>query len=432
MIVAVSDTTIADVTAISLSAPDFWQLPLEERDRAFDLLRRERPVAWQEPPIAFAPRGVKAPRGYWAVTRHADIRRVHRDWETFSAAEGTFVFDNLSPEDEYVAAGMMGMDPPRHTQLRALVQKAFTPRTIARIEQQIWRRARELVAAVAPLGQCDYKAIVDPLPHLTVCDLLGFPDEVRDEVARLVHVVTAGSGPNGFQESLAGSRELAQLAIDVAHERARRPCDDLISELVRAEVKGERFTDEDLGAMVHLLIVAGADTTAGAFHAAILALDAFPDERRLLVEDFERYLETAVEEVLRWATPGQYIRRVATVDTELSGQPIAAGDNVVLWARSGNRDKEVFDEPYRFDVARSPNPHVAFGGGGRHFCLGAGLARTELRAMLHTLITELPDIHLTSGVGWLPTPQYALVAGPMPCRFSPREVDPAAGRDGLY
>ncbi|MGD6741778.1 cytochrome P450 [Streptomyces sp. BH106] len=421
--------TPEDAQQVSLSSPEFWELPLADRDRAFDLLRRELPVSWQEPPVAFAPRNTEPPRGYWAVTRYEDIRQVHTDWETFSAAKGTFLFDNLSREDEYAAAGLMGMDPPQHTLLRDLVQKTFTRRTLARSEKRIQQRARELVAAVAPLGTCDYREIVDPLPHLTVCDLLGFPDELRDEVARLVHVVTAASGPNGFQDSLAGSRELARLAVEVAREREIRPQDDLISALVQSEVDGKRFTDEDLGAMVHLLIVAGADTTAGSLHAAILALDDFPEQKQLLVEDFDSHRDTAVEEVLRWATPGGYIRRVANVDTEVGGRPIAAGDNLVLWFRSGNRDEAAFDDPYRFDVTRNPNQHLSFGGGGIHFCLGNALARMELRAMLRTLVTELPDLHVTSKIGWLPTPQYALVAGPMMCEFTPRQIDLTGGKE---
>jgi methyl-branched lipid omega-hydroxylase len=407
---------------VNLSDPDFWEQPLAKRDEGFDLLRREQPVSWQDPPLAFAPQQFPPPRGYWAITRHADIQRVSRDADNYSAADGALLFDNLPPKDEYDAEGIMSLDPPRHTKLRGLVQKAFTPRIIERIEDQIWERARQLVAAAAPLGECDYRQIVDPLPHLMTCDLLGIPEEARDDVDQLSHIVAEASGPNGYDESLQASRDLANYAIEIARQRAANPGEDLISALVNAEVDGERFEEYDLGVMVALLIEAGGGTTADAMHEALLALDRFPSERDRLLTDFDHYAETAVEEVLRWSSPGVYIRRIANADTEIGGQKIAAGDNVVLWFRSGNRDDSVFEDPYRFDVSRSPNPHLAFGGGGRHFCLGNSLARTEIRAMLKTLLEVLPDIHLLEEPRWLPTPQLVLIDGPMPCRFTPREV----------
>jgi cytochrome P450 len=411
-----------DTHTINLSDPDFWEKPLADRDMAFDLLRREKPVSWQEPPIAFAPQNGKLPRGYWAITRHANIQQVHRDAKMFLAGNGTFLFDNMSLADEYTAAGMMGLDAPRHTQLRTLVQSAFTPKTLARIKDAIDRRCLELVAAVAESGSCDYREIVDPLPQLTVCDLMGFPEEDRAYVCSLIHLVTTASGPDGFDISLQASRDLANYAIEISRERAREPKDDLLTLLVQAEVEGNRFNPEDLGAMVHLIAVAGADTTAGTLHQALLALDAFPAERARLLSDFDTHIAGAIEEILRWATPGTYVRRTAREDTVVGGQAIAAGDNVVLWFRSGNRDERVFDDPYRFDITRSPNQHIAFGGGGRHFCLGHELARMEICAMLRALMTYLPDIRLTSEPVFLPTPQYVLVEGSMPCVFTPTSV----------
>ena len=407
---------------INLSDPEFWAQPLELRDRGFDILRREAPVSWQAPPVAFAPQNGETPKGYWAITRHADIQQVHRDSKRFLAGTGTFLFDNMSLEDEYTAAGMMGTDAQRHTKLRALVQTAFTPKTLARIQGQIEKRCLELVGHVSEHGSCDYKAIVSPLPHLTVCDLMGFPDADRDEIARLVHLVTGASGPDGYDISLQASRDIAEYAIRVSRERKQKPQDDLLTLLVQAEVDGEHFTEHDLGAMVHLIVVAGADTTAGTLHEALLALDRFPAERARLIQDFDEYIATAVEEVIRWATPGTYIRRRARENAIVGGQEIAEGDNLVLWFRSGNRDELVFEDPYRFDVARSPNPHLGFGGGGRHFCLGHELARMEIRTMLRTLMTHVPDIHLTTEPVWLPTPQYVLIDGPMPCEFTPVKI----------
>lgn len=407
---------------IDLSDPEFWNLSIEARDQAFDVLRRDLPVSWQKPPVAFAPTNGVVPNGYWAITRHADIQAVHRNTQLFSAARGTFLFDNMSAEDEYVAAGMMGTDAPRHTKQRALVQSTFTPKTISRIKAQIEQRCQELVAAVAARGECDYKDIVNPLPLMTVSDLMGFPEADQEEIGRLIHLITGATGPNSFDISLQASRDLTMYAIELSRERAKKPQDDLITLLVQAEVDGERLSESDLGSMVHLIAVAGADTTAGTLHNALITLDAFPDQRKLLVEDFDRYIDTAIEEIVRWATPGVHLRRTALADCVIGEQPIKAGESVVMWFRSGNRDETVFADPYKFDITRSPNPHLGFGGGGPHFCLGAVLARMEIRMMLKALIQHVPDIHLTTTATWLPTPQYVLVDGPMPCRFTPKQV----------
>jgi len=408
---------------ISLSDPSFWEMPLEDRDRAFDILRREKPVSWQESPVAFAPKNGVRPNGYWAITRHADIRAIHPNTKVFSAAKGTFLFDNMSMEDEYLAAGMMGTDAPVHTKLRGLVQATFTPKTISRMRAQIQRRSLELVAAVSEKGQCDYKEIVNPLPLMTICDLMGFPEEDHNEVGRLVHLVTGATGPDSFDISLQASRDLTRYAIDLSRKRAKDPRDDLLTLLVQAEVDGERLTEADLGAMVHLISVAGADTSAGTLHNALTALDQFPDQRALLLSDFDRYIDTAIEEIVRWASPGAHLRRTALEDVVIGNQLIKAGESVVLWFRSGNRDETAFKEPYKFDITRSPNPHVGFGGGGPHFCLGALLAKLEIKMMLQALLTHIPDIHLTTKANWLPTPQYVLVDGPMPCKFTPKHVD---------
>ena len=407
---------------INLSDPAFWEQPLEARDLAFDILRRDKPVSWQAPPSAFAPKNGVLPRGYWAITRHAHIREIHPNTKVFSAAKGTFLFDNMSLEDEYVAAGMMGTDAPVHTKLRALVQSTFTPKTISRMQAQIERRSLELVAAVSERGECDYKAIVDPLPLMTICDLMGFPEEDHAEVGRLIHLVTGATGPDSFDISLQASRDLIAYAIAFSRIRAADPRDDLVTLLVQAEVDGERLSEADLGAMVHLIAVAGADTSAGTLHNALTALDQFPEQRALLAGDFDRYIGTAIEEIVRWATPGTHLRRTALEDIVIGGQLIKAGESVVMWFRSGNRDELAFKNPYTFDITRSPNPHVGFGGGGPHFCLGALLAKLEIKMMLKALMTHIPDIRLTKKPDWLPTPQYVLVDGPMPCRFTPTHI----------
>ena len=410
------------LSEIDLSSSAFWNQSLEDRDHAFDLLREHNAVSWQAPPLEFAPQGLRPPRGYWAVTRHADIRKVHRDSKLYSAASGTFLFDNMSLEDEYIAAGMMGTDPPRHTHLRKLVELTFTSRTLSRIKARIELRALDRVKAVAPLGECDFKELVDPLPRLMVCDLLGIPEADHAELARLVHLVTAGSGPDGYENSLQASRDIADYTVRLARERAVAPQDDLLTLLVNAEVDGQRLSETDLGAMAHLLIVAGIDTTAATLHNSLLAFDEFPSERARLLGDFNRYIETAADEIVRWATPGLYIRRVATDDAHIGDQKIAKGDNVVLWFRSGNRDERAFTDPYRFDVSRSPNPHLGFGGGGRHYCLGNELAKMEIRAMWAVLLKYLPDIHHVGPVRYLPTPQYLITEGDMRCRFTATEV----------
>lgn len=407
---------------INLSDPSFWEMSLEDRDLAFDVLRRDKPVSWQESPSAFAPKNGVKPRGYWAITRHADIRAIHPNTKTFIAGKGTFLFDNMSWDDEYLAAGMMGTDAPLHTKLRALVQSTFTPKTISRMQAQIQRRSLELVAAVSEAGTCDYKDIVNPLPLMTICDLMGFPEKDHEEVGRLINLVTGATGPDSFDISLQASRDLTHYAIEISRERAKEPRDDLVTLLVQAEVDGERLSEADLGAMVHLIAVAGADTSAGTLHSALIALDDFPDQRALLVGDFDRYIATAVEEIVRWATPGVHLRRTAVEDVVIGEQAVKAGESVVMWFRSGNRDAAVFKDPYQFDITRSPNPHVGFGGGGPHFCLGALLAKLEIKMMLKALLTHIPDIQLLTKADWLPTPQYVLVDGPMPCKFTPKKI----------
>jgi cytochrome P450 len=414
-----------DAASIDLSEPAFWERPRRERDEAFALMRREAPVSWQEAPRLGAPTKWGAPRGHWAVTRHEDVVAVSRDAKTFCAGRGTMLFDNLSPDDEYAYSGFLSMDAPRHSQLRRLVSKAFTPRTMRVIEGQIRDQARLAVSAVAERGGCDFlHDLVGPFPIGVIGDMMGVPASDRPEIQRLVDItVQFGNDEYAptFDDSIQAARDVAAYGLTLASERRARPTDDLTSTLVQAEVDGRRLSEDDIGAFFWLLMSAGTETTATTAAHGMLALTRNPSERARWQADFDAMAPTAVEELLRWATPLLNFRRVATTDTEVAGQAIAEGDNVIVWYVSANRDEAVFAEPYRFDLGRAPNSHVAFGGGGPHFCLGSALARIELRALFSELFARLPDIEISGEPVPLPNP-FLETYQALPCSFTPAEA----------
>jgi cytochrome P450 len=408
---------------VDLSDPAFWERTRAERDEAFALLRRERPVSWHEAPRLGRPARRGAPRGYWAVTRHEDVVAVSRDPETFCAGRGTMMFDNLSPEDEYAYSGFLSTDAPRHASLRRLVNRAFTPRAMRTIERQIQEQARRAIARVAAMGECDFlHDLVAPFPIGVIGDMMGVPEADRAEIQRLVHITIQFGNDDyapTFDESVQAARDVAAYGLALAQERRAHRTEDLTTALVEAEVDGKRLTDEDIGATFWLLLSAGTETTATTAAHGMHALTQNPDECARWQADVEGLAPSAVEELLRWATPLLNFRRTSTRDTHIAGQAIAEGDNVIVWYVSANRDEQVFGDPYRLDLSREPNPHVAFGGGGPHFCLGAGLARIELRVFFTELFRRLPDLEISGEPVPLPNPFLDTYAS-LPCSFSPR------------
>jgi cytochrome P450 len=386
-----------EVGDIDLGSMEFWAQPAEVRERSFAVLRREAPVSHHPPPEDIL-QIERDERGYWAIVRYEDVRNISRDPQTFCSGQGV-QFTDAPPEALEASQSFLAMDAPRHTKLRGLVQSAFTPRQIARIEDGIRDSARRIVDEAAPTGGGNFVDLVAKrLPLITISDMIGVPDADRERVVeaadRLVTLadpeVQAGREPLALLgESLA---TLHQFATELAAHRERHPGDDLMTALVQAEIDGDRLTHAEIAAFFVLLSVAGNDTTRHTTSHAMRALTVHTDQRQLLMSDLDSRMPTAVEEFVRWATPVMTFRRTTTRPVELHGQPIDEGEKVVLFYSSANRDEEAFEEPGRFDITRDPNRHLGFGGGGPHYCLGASLARSQLRSLFTEILTRLPDI----------------------------------------
>lgn len=356
--------------------------------------------------------------GFWAVTRHADVRAVGRDATTFSSEPTTMIADpdTTLPFGDHKM--MLMADPPYHTRLRLIVNRAFTPKAVAARRARIDQLAAQIVDAVAERGECDLVAdIAGEMPSFVIAELLGIPlDDGRRlyQLTEAIHAVPESQPPGA---GAAAVLEMFQYAAGVREEklRAGAGADDLATAILAAEVDGQRLDEIDFALFFLLLVDAGGDTTRNLVAAGLAALFEHPDERRRLAAD-PALLPTAIEEMLRWVSPVVYMRRTATRDTELAGRTIAAGDKVVMYYGSANRDERVFDQPDRFDVARSPNDHVAFGGGGPHVCLGAHLARLEIDALLREVLTRLPGLEPAGPVEWLAS---NFISGPrrLPVRF---------------
>lgn len=379
----------------------------------FAVLRRHAPVYRHAEPDG---------PGFWAVTRYPDVVRVSRDSSTFSSSVGTALLSG-PPEEELATMQLMmlNMDPPRHTRLRALVNKGFTPRMIGRLREQVRDLCGTIVDRVAPRGECDFVTeVAAELPLQVIAEMVGIPVEDRHLIFEWSNKMIGFDDPefqNTPEEAKLVAMQMYMYANELALQRKDSPREDLVSVLMRAEVEGERLTEMEFDLFFLLLAVAGNETTRNLISGGLLALIEHPDQRRRLLAD-PTLLDTAVEEMLRWVTPVMQFRRTAVRDTEIGGQPIAEGDKVVIYYPSANRDEAVFDEPERFDVGRSPNEHLTFGGGGHHFCLGANLARLEIRLMFEELLRRLPDIELDGPVRRLRS-NFINGIKQMPVRFTP-------------
>ena len=399
---------------IDLSDIMFWGRPLEEREGAFKTLREQRPLAYMPAPEIQLPSTIELPEltGYYAVTRHAHVLEASRQPELFCSGKGaTSQLDMPEVFLEFFGS-MINMDAPRHTKLRKLVSAGFTPRTIRQVEESVRAQARRIVDAVAPKGACDFvEEVAAALPLRIICDMMGIPEADHRRIFELTNIILGVGDPeyaSSREELMAAALELFQYGQALAEARRTRPRDDITTALIQAEVDGGRLTSQELGSFFILLVVAGNETTRNAISHGMRALTDFPAERARWMADFERIAPTAVEEIVRWATPVIHFRRTATRDVELGGQPIRAGDKVVLWYNSANRDEAFWPDPHRFDVRRTPNDHVGFGAGGPHFCLGANLARREIKVMFDELLRRLPDIHVSGAPDML---QSAFIHG---------------------
>jgi len=393
-------------------------------------LRHEAPVFWHKP---WLPENEDAPGefrgivGAWHLTKYADIVQVSRDPQTFMSGRGITAYEPIHPRvsPDQISHSMIETDPPRHVRLRRLINKGFTPRQVGLAEPKVRAIVTSLLDEVANRGRCDF--VVDlaaKLPLAVICEMVGVPRQDWQLMFDLTNRVLGGSDPE-YQDGKSvddtvneGRMRMLAYFIDLIGKRQGTRGDDLLSVLLDAEIDGEKLSFQDILEFCFLLIVAGNETTRNATSGGLLALCEHPDQRQRLLEHPE-LLPSAVEEILRWTSPVMHMSRVATRDTEIRGVPIKAGQRIVMWYPSANRDEEVFPDGDRFDIARQPNDHIAFGIG-EHFCLGAGYARLELRVMFEELFRRMPDIELDGKPERL---QSSFIGGikHMPVRFTVRE-----------
>jgi cholest-4-en-3-one 26-monooxygenase len=361
----------------------------------FRQLRAEAPVYWH--PEMVAPRG-----GFWAVTGYHDCVTVNRDWERFSSARRSALFNEVD-EDQLAQQQLMmlNMDPTMHTRYRRLVNKGFSPKMVRDLEQQIVGYADGIIDAVCERGTADFvEEISAELPLLVIAELLGVPQEDRRMVFDWSNRMIGSEDPE-YQipdtDPSEAAMQVYSYAEELAANRRLQPRQDLVSVLIDAEVEGEKLDQLELDLFFLLLIVAGNETTRNLMSGAMAAFFDHPDQWELLRND-RSLLPNAVEEMLRFVTPVMHFRRTAVTDLELGGQEVKEGDKVVFWHTSANRDDTVFTNPDSFEISRNPNNHIAFGGGGPHFCLGANLARMEIMVMFDRLLDRIPDIRLDGQV----------------------------------
>ena len=349
------------------------------------------------PGLAWHPYG---DNGFWAVTRHADVRAMSRNPAVFSSAIGHTNLWDLEADALDARRSLIDTDAPDHTRLRRLIAGAFTPKNIRRWEQAVREITVELLDDFVARGGGDWVDMVAaPLPIRVILAMLGVPVADADYLVELSNYLVEGTGdtqsipPDAFGNTTElrllpfnspASHALFEYGDEMRSRRRAEPCDDLVTHLVKAEAEVGRISRREYRNLFHLLVFAGNETTRTAISHGAMALAAHPDQWRRVVED-PSLIDSVTEEVLRWATPVLHMRRTATRDCELAGTAIAAGDKVVMWYGSANRDEAAFDDPFRFDVARADNEHYAFGGGGPHLCLGAFLARLEISVLLQEM-----------------------------------------------
>ena len=386
---ALSDINLWDKDRFVEGVPHDW----------FTELRREAPVYWHEGDPSFeGPQGGAGP--FWCVTGYDDVVTVNRDNATFSSSEKlVFMWDPDEANLEHQRLLMLNMDPPLHTRYRRLINKGFTPRMVSELESTMRKRTLDIVDRVADRGECDFVVdVASELPLQVIADLMGVPQDDRHKLFDWSNQMIGAEDPEyGITEEITqdASMQLYAFANTLAAQRRADPKDDLISVLTQSEVDGEMLSEIELDLFFLLLTVAGNETTRNLISHGMVALLEHPEELEK-VRANRALLPGAVEEMLRWASPVMHFRRTATRDVELSGQKIKAGDKVVIWYISANRDEKAFKDPFTFDVERSPNEHVAFGGGGPHFCLGANLARMEIQVMFDVVLDRLDDIEMTA------------------------------------
>ncbi|MFC4059023.1 cytochrome P450 [Planomonospora corallina] len=440
--------SLLTLDAIDLSDLRFWARPPAERARAFALLRAQpHPLYFRLPKVPF----LRRDPGYWALVRHADVVEAGRRPEVFSSEPSATSPTDMPGWMRGYFTSMIDMDDPRHAKIRRVVSRAFTPRMLAGAEEDIARRAARIVDELIAAGPGDFVAqVATRLPVEVICDMLGIPPRHRARVVKLTNIVVGYTDPEYVGATadytggevrvsplrtiralttvaLAGWR-LHRLAARLGRRRRNAPTGDLTSALVNANIDGERLSPREFAAFFLLLVVAGNETTRTAIAHGLKLFTDHPGQRRLLLADFEGRIPGAVEEIVRHSSPVIFMRRNLTRDIEINGHRYRAGDKVMLFYASANRDEAVFTDPDAFDITRSPNPHVGFGGPGPHFCLGAHLARREITVMFRELFTRLPDI--TAGEPDRLLSSFVNGCKRLPCAFTVPGTAPDEGSSG--
>lgn len=386
----------------------------------FRQLRREAPVYWHEgehrEPGFPGPPGP----GYWILSKYDDIKWVSKNPRLFASTPSVVIQDPIREEAERAPTSMIGMDPPDHARHRKLVSSGFTPRAVATQEPAHRAIVDTILDKVATKGECDFVVdVAAELPLRVICELLGVPQADRHQVFEWSNKIIGGEDPE-YRQTLEQGRQVGidmfVYANGLAEQRVKDPKPDLITTLVKGQVEGQRLSIPEFDSFFVLLAIAGNETTRNMIAHGMKLLIDHPEQRQRLIDEPE-LIPSAVEEMLRYRPPVMYFRRTATADTEIRGQEIKKGDKVTLWYASANRDEDLFDDPDRFDVTRSPNDHLAFGMG-EHFCLGVHLAKLEIRVMFEHLLRRMPDIEIAGDIEYLRS-HFIDGVKHMPVRFTP-------------
>jgi cholest-4-en-3-one 26-monooxygenase len=355
----------------------------------FAELRKTAPVWWNEQKESIFDDG-----GYWVISRHADIKEISRNGELWSTNRKGVVMrmpEGSTPDQlELTKALLINHDAPEHTRLRKIVSRLFTPRAVATLEEKLAVAAREIVAAAKEKDSGNFvDDIAMGLPLMAIADLIGVPAADREKLFHWTNLIMNTDDPDFASDVIAANAELMGYAYNMADERRRCPADDIVTKLVQADIEGEAMEDVEFAFFVILLAVAGNETTRNAMTHGMNAFFENPDQWELFKRERP---ETTADEIVRWATPVHCFQRTALADTEIDGVAIREGQRVGLFYSSANYDEAVFENPFRFNIQRDPNPHLGFGGNGAHYCIGANLARMEIKLIFNELANQIPNI----------------------------------------